>query len=303
MNLHQQFVKLSFDIIKMKNRLISLLLEIYEKEIFKEHNCLTIYEYGFKYAKLSKETIDKALRTLKHLENKPCLKKIIETQGIHKVALVATIATPENESAFAKHVENMSKSALFEFAKEIRAQQGNEGKCHAVPEKIKIEFDEEMQIIFLQLKKELGLEMSNKEALKMILKKFTATKNAGHSIGNQHAGKNISNDKIPNSIPGNVATTPVTRYIKVSKKREILNKFNHKCAYPNCQNTYDVLHHRDRFALSKSHESIIPLCKRHHEFAHNGVIGNEMKEPGTWNLKNEGKIEFVDQLVLQYSRY
>lgn len=300
MNLHKEFVKLSFDIIKMKNKLMSLLLEIYEKEIFKEHNCRTIYEYGFKYAKLSKETIDKALRTLKHLEHKPALKKIIEKEGIHKVALVATISTPENESTFAKHVENMSKAALFEFAKEIRNQHGDEQKCHAIPGKIKVEFDDEMQIIFLQLKKELGLEISNKEALKIILKKFTEIKSAQCVEVKQHAGTNSSKEGIPNSIPGN--GTPATRYIEVSKKREILNKFNHKCAYPNCQNPHDVLHHRDRFSLRKSHESLVPLCKQHHEFAHNGLIGNEMNEPEKWNLQTDGKIKFVDQLFLQYSR-
>ena len=75
--LHREFVTLAFDIIKMKNRLMALLLEIYERNIYKEQGCRTIYEYGFKYARLSKEVIDKALRTLKHFGDKPCFKKTI----------------------------------------------------------------------------------------------------------------------------------------------------------------------------------------------------------------------------------
>ncbi|MBI5753967.1 hypothetical protein HZA40_02375 [Candidatus Peregrinibacteria bacterium] len=127
-DLHRIFVKLSFDIIKMKNKLISLLLEIYEQKIYKNYSCLTIYEYAFKYAKLSKEVVDKAVRTLKHLENKPCLKGAIETQGIHKVALVATIATPETDAAWADKLKNMSKPAVQELSKEVRYKMEN-GDC------------------------------------------------------------------------------------------------------------------------------------------------------------------------------
>ena len=180
----------------MKNKLMSLLLEIYEKEIFREHGCRTIYEYAFKYAKLSKETVNKALQTLRKVEDKPCLKKMIETQGIYKVAIVATLATPETDKVFAQHVENMSKPALFEFAKELRhgsAANANEtAKCHAAPQKLTIELDEELQILFLRLKNKYAKDFSNKEALKVLLRKLTeysdTTKKVDHAKENSVPG-------------------------------------------------------------------------------------------------------------------
>ena len=77
------------------------------------------------------------------------------------MAMVATIATPETDKVLAQHVENMSKAALFEFAKELR--HGHE-KCEAVNGKIKIELDEEMLKIFLKLKDKYAKGCSNGEA-------------------------------------------------------------------------------------------------------------------------------------------
>ena len=163
MNLHQEFVSLNFQIIGMKNRLMFLLLEIYEQEIYKKHGCSTIYEYAFKYAKLSKERVQKALRTLKNTENTPEVRAKIATCGLDKVALVAKLATPENQHIYAEHIENMSTPALQAFTKEIR-----QGKPEAP--KMMIELDEEMQIIFNQLKKTQGPNLSNQQALRGILK-------------------------------------------------------------------------------------------------------------------------------------
>lgn len=295
MDLHKEFVRLSFDIIKMKNKLISLLLDIYEKEIYKEKGCRTIHEYGFKYAKLSKEVVDKAIRTLKHLEGKPCLKQAIETQGIHKVALVATIATEGNEQIFAKHLHNMSKTALFEFAKELRSQQkGIDGLniklfneshfCQAVPSKMQIELDAEMQTMFLKFKEKYAKNMSNKEVLKMMMKKT-------------EEGENKSSK---NSVPGNgdEKLSLPSRYIPKVKKEEISKKYQNKCAYPGCVKAVETMHHRVPFAFKKTHESVVPLCKIHHEFAHNGVISHELQEPENWKLKIAGETSIFDKFYI-----
>lgn len=295
MDLHKEFVKLSFDIIKMKNKLISLLLEIYEKEIYKQHDCKTIYEYGFRYAKLSKEMVDKAVRTLKHLENKPFLKKVLETQGIHKVAMVATIATAETDEFYAQHVANMSKPALFEFAKEIR--NGNE-KCHAVASKMQIELDEEMQTLFLKFKEKYAKNLSNREALRIMLKKVVV---AGEDLNHRtEASNGCAKEKIV--VPGNeVEEKPVnfsSRHISKTKKREILQKYHYQCAYPGCVKPVETMHHRIPFAFERSHESVVPLCKIHHEFAHNGIIGHELREPVNWKIKAEGKRSAFDQFYI-----
>lgn len=345
-NLHREFVKLSFDIIKMKNKLISLLLEIYEQEIYKKHGCRTIYEYAFKYAKLSKEVVDKAVRTLKHLENKPFLKSAIETQGIHKVALVATIATPETDRIFAGHVENMSKPALFEFSKELRIKGGNcervgdaDGNrqmqisikdekigvvktqfCQAVRSKMQIELDAEMQTLFLKFKGKYAKNLSNKEALRMMLKKVDGMEMENTEVGEDGVkfdGTNNCQSTDHNYVPGNVIAKEIvdqalytgkeihsdpkfpSRYINKQKNCEVRAKYHNKCAYPGCVKTIETMHHRIPFAFERSHESIIPLCDVHHEFAHNGLIAYELKEPEKWQLKTAGNTSIFDQFYLK----
>ncbi|MFA6917961.1 MAG: hypothetical protein WC285_03990, partial [Candidatus Gracilibacteria bacterium] len=80
----------------------------------------------------------------------------------------------------------------------------------------------------------------------------------------------------------------ITRYVKATKKRQTIARTNGKCSYPNCNSPFQILHHVDRFSESKSHESLIPLCKTHHEFAHNNLIQNESLSPKQWGLAVAG---------------
>lgn len=310
-NLHQKFVSLNFEIIGMKNQLIALLLEIYEKGIYKQHGCSTIYEYAFRYAKLSKETVQLALRTLKNTEDKPLLRAKIETQGIYKVASVAKLATAETDKFYAEHVENMSKPALFEFAKEVRhgggngpdSDNNNGTQCGAFVGKMIIELDEETQGLFNRLKKNLAQNDSNKEALKIILRACCAT-----FVGEQGHGKNvpgnvsskISQVNVPKKFEESISKTSEigaktgesvaklpslpSRTINVRKRLEIQRKTNGKCAYPHCTKPIENFHHTIPFEFHRSHDNVVGLCKIHHEFCHNGVVKNELKNPENWKL-------------------
>ena len=60
---------------------------------------------------MSRSVVQKTLRVSKHLRDKPNLQKTVEKHGIHKVSLVATLATPETEKAWADKVENMNKQS------------------------------------------------------------------------------------------------------------------------------------------------------------------------------------------------
>lgn len=275
----------------MKNKLISLLLEIYEKEIYKKYDCETIYQYAFKYAKLSKETVQLALRTLKNTEDKPELRSKIETEGLYKVSMVAKLATGETDKIWAEHVENMSKPALLEFAKEIRngateSQKEISKKCEAVVPKMTIELDEEMQIMFNKLKQKHAKNFSNQEALRVIFKKLIAETQSGFK-------------KAKSGVPGNGITVP-SRSIPAAKKRQIQEKTDGKCAYPNCTKPIENYHHRIPFNFQRSHDSVVGLCETHHEFAHNGLIKHELKEPEQWKLSLNGAKSVYDNLQLKY---
>jgi hypothetical protein len=234
--------------------------------------------------------------------------------------------------------------------------------CHAAPPTIKIELDDEMQILFLKLKKKFGNHFSNKEVLRRILKETDANnqcklKNAakqdrsnykrnnknqkmsekGYNCQYQaeqkwlNKAKNITskkfsreNDSKENPVdvkqrevaPQNVSkhrktdqetTTNKTpsRYIPAHIKKAAIAKGAGKCAYPGCLRPAEIFHHTKRFSESKDnpfarqsvHQSVIPLCKAHHEFAHNGLIGNEEKSVGQWRLNMEaGVSSYADAL-------
>ena len=297
--LHQQFLILGRERNKITYKLLALLPQIYKQKIHEKHGYATIYEYAGKLAGLSYSTVKKALNLEKKLENKPLLQKAIEKHGVHKVAIIANLATPETEKMFVDKITNMSKPALQQLSKELRGK---------IQTSWQIEMDEEMMKTFLKLKKNLGKfgdNLSNKEALRRMLKKWG--EESGHSKSSRRDDYLCENNKNESKIvmvkieepqrqaekdqvfTGDFCEDELSRcddyfcendknessrYIPVAKKRFALAKTNGGCSHPNCQNPAQIFHHQIRFSQSKSHESIVALCRIHHEFAHNGITEN-----------------------------
>jgi len=294
--LHLQFVQLGRERNKITYKLLALLPQIYQQKIFETEGYGTIYEYAGKLAGLSHSIVEKALKLEDKLKDKPHLQRAIETQGIHKVALVAKIATPQTDLFFADKVENMSKSALIELSKEMRGKVVTENENNSqmfanqhievvyTKPPMKIDLDDEMKFLFLKLKKEMKEQrLSNKEFLRRLLKKMVDTSQMMHkpqkSASASQSAPNFPGKKIAKNIKilsnhndTRKQTDRVARYICVVIKRAALEITNGRCAHEGCNKPYEILHHVERFAAGGSHESIIPLCKEHHEFAHNGLL-------------------------------
>lgn len=270
--LHYEFVKLGSQRHALKNRLLYILPDIYESGVWKKY-AGSIVEYAGKFGDIARTTVLKRLRLEENLENKPFLRAAIEKVGVHKVAMVAKIATPETDKALAEDVLNMSKMAVQSLSKELRTG--------AVAITKKIELDEETTFLFMKLKAKMGKHMSDKEFLKMMLEKLD--KDEFH----QKNGRVVENE-VPKSVTGETfpkkPNAPTGRYIPVAQKRPAVAQTKGKCGYPNCNAPYQVIHHPHRFSLSHSHDSIIPLCKTHHEFAHNNLIQNETQKPREWGI-------------------
>ncbi len=278
--IHHRFRGLGRDHRRIVNELVSMLPEISERGIYREHGCSSIYEYAGKYGGLSYSVVQKALWVEEKLTEAPKLREAVKEVGVHKVALFATLATKENDEALADKVRNMSKPALQELSKELR---GNTVK------KLSVELDPEMQFLLNKIKRELGIE-DDKEALKIILRKF---KNPIPGDENKNPRK---------SSPREPQAGAESRYIPVQQKREAISKTNGKCAYPNCSKPYEQLHHTDYFAHSRDHQNLQPLCRTHHEFMHNGLVGFSGKEPKEWKLILDSKTNYYDSLYREYRR-
>jgi len=252
MNLHQQFIQLGREKNKIQYKLLGLLPEIFRTEIYKQYT-KTIEGYAWKFAQIPSSVVQKTLKLEKHLEDKPLLKAAISQVGIHKVAMLATISQPDE--VLADKVIHMSKPAIQQLSKELRGK--------PVAQTMTIQLDEEMTHMFLKLKKKYP-NQNNQEVLKQILKEMT-TERSKQSIIKKSPGK-------------------ISRHINKATKQEVLQQSNHKCSYPNCNKPPQAFHHPERFAKTKNHNNIKPLCKTHHEFAHNGLIQNETQNPESWKL-------------------
>ncbi|MEK7085494.1 MAG: hypothetical protein AAB953_00575 [Patescibacteria group bacterium] len=316
--LHNEFVRLGGMRLKLKNKMLAILPQIYESGIWKKY-AGSIVEYAGKYGDIAQTTTRKRLRLESNLDDLPCLKAAIEKVGVHKVAMVAKIATPETDQALAESILNMSKAAVQSLSKELRAKhqaknvndgqqlaffdydstrQNQEPLCKAVAINKKIELDEESTFLFMKLKAKLGKQLSDKEFLKLILEE-----RAKQEFQNEATTKEMKTSDYK-SITGD--TFPETRYIHANKKREVIAKTNGKCTYPGCNLPCEILHHPDRYSESKSHDSVITLCKIHHEFAHNNLIQNETQLADQWRIsvikEPATKISQADILYKKYRR-
>ena len=389
MNSHRKFVKLGREKNRIQYKILGLLPEIFVGGVYRKY-CKTIEGYAWRFAQIPSSVVQKTLRLEKYLENKPCLKAAVAEVGVHKVAMVASIATAETDAAFADKVRNMSKPAVQEWAKELRGgiereeglfegmgsregeeraesvdgglfeavgegAGGSEGMrgelsigaskpCCAVPSTIKLELDPEMTFLFLQLKKKHG--GNNKEVMMKILSEAVGREGLGgwaeaalgrlgvwvdaESSGDEvgagseieevvigyvddecgflaYGSENLTSRELS---PGTtfhevqqLASEPVfIRYIRKNIRSKALKESGHQCAYPGCNRPPDLIHHPSRFRKTRNHKNIKPMCKLHHEFAHNGLIENETEVPNKWRLRIEGELNFTDQLYRKYRR-
>lgn len=264
--LHKKFVKLGRERSRISHQLLVLLPYINKKSVFLEYGCGSIYEYAARFGDgLSACVVDKVLKLKANLVDCPALFETISTQGVHKVAIIASLANPENEKELVEVVENMSKEAVQEYSKEKRGK-----KIRVVT---KIEMDEEMEFLFLKLKKKLKTA-SNKEAMKRLLQAlnkqfFPEEKVEEEKVEQFFPEENDGDGKWKLLFP----TKKVGRYIPRAKKREVYKKTAGRCSHDSCNRPIEALHHPDGYSKTRNHDNLVGLCKIHHEFAHGGVNG------------------------------
>ena len=264
----------------LTNSLVALLPEMFELKVYLDHGCSNIVEYAGKFLGLSGGVVKKRLNLEKHLVDKPKLRALIPIEGVHKVAIVATIATPETDGDWADKVENMSKNATQKLAKEWR--QKGKGRCEAATERVKIELDAEMQQMFFKLKEKLAKDCNNKEAMKRILRQLAEE---------EWTGKKAENSGGISSPRGEV-----TRYVPVATKQKLEERSGGICEYPGCNHAAQCIHHGATWFETKSHKHLVHLCKSHHEFMHNGLVENQEKPPADWKLGLGSELREVDRL-------
>jgi len=265
--IHIQFSRLGKQSNHWKHQCKLMLPEIVKRQIWKKKGYSSLFEYAAKLAGLSRATVNESLWILRKLENKPRLKKVAIDKGLTRVRPIIAIATEENDEELAKKARQMSKASLEQYRKGITP--GN-----------KVRISIELNRTLVEKLKKLG---DIEETL----------------------SKLINAIPIPDESEPEVVRTS-SRHIPVRIKRAVLKRTHHQCAYPGCTKKSTSLHHTQRFALEKVHDTkrLHALCTAHERLAHLGLIANEEKDPSQWHIQKDADRNnpkfWIDQLVALY---
>ncbi len=295
--LHQEFSSLARQYKQMKNRVLLALPRIRDARIAEKLGFDDIFDYALKVAGLPYTTVARALRLDKRLDKLPSLKAKIQDVGLSKVELVARVATRESEEMWVNKLDHMSKRAIESCVREFKNDDRSieiARPCFAVNEVKKVKLTGEAQRLFNQLRVKME-KCSESEALEDMLRKLLRYENA--QIEGFKNKKRMNAKKDQKNEPG--VKKRVTRYVDVLTQRYILSRCAGLCEYTGCVQGFDNFHHKERFSSKKSHDSIVALCKTHHEIVHNGFIENEKDDIKDWRINfNMVNINLVDRKYL-----
>lgn len=233
---------------------IGMLPEIYRLRVYEDEGFGSVYEYAAKLAGISRLQVDTVLRLEKRFEDKPALKEALVTGAVshHKLARIASIATPQNQEDLAFKVKILPKSALETFVRDEKFldpdglfKPENGPKC--LPGQT-LNLNEEVTEKLLELQHK-GLDVN--EILMELLEKRE---------------KEIEEEK--EEITRGVA--PATRYIPAKIKKNLHKQYGTKCAIAHCTKPAETVHHTNRYAMAQNHDPhyLAPLCREHHMIAH-----------------------------------
>ncbi len=225
-----------------KKKFVALLPEIARRGLYKAHGFASVFEYAAKVGGVGKRTVEYIFQVQKHIEDKPALKEILPKVGVHKMRVVATMATQENQGELAKKVQTMSKPALELYAREQKAP------------KLEIPPGGDFTLLSFHVEPEVELKLrklkEKGETFNDVMKKLLAL------VPKQ---KEVRSRKVKESK---------SRAAPAQKRREALNETNGKCCIAGCNRPATEIHHEKPWAIFKSHKKLKPLCKPHHELEH-----------------------------------
>ncbi|MEK7171721.1 MAG: hypothetical protein AAB739_02315 [Patescibacteria group bacterium] len=247
-----------------RQKFIGLLPEVNKRRLYEKKGFRDVFEFAFKLCGLSKEQVNLALNLRKRVEDKPVLKGMLENGevSISKLARVVSIATPENEEELAEKVRVLPKSALETFVRDEKYLQKkacgkNENGLlkplfggQSLPgHDLDFEIADDIKEQFNELNSK-GIDVNEllREMLKKRQERIAETK-----------------EEIAKTIQ------PTTSgYISTKIQNILKEEHGKKCSITTCKKPAMVIHHTQRFSLSRNHDPhfLAPLCREHHVIAH-----------------------------------
>ncbi len=250
-----------------RQKFIGLLPEVNRRRLYEKKGFDTIFEFAFKLCGLSDKQVRLALNLRQRVEDKPALKKMLENGevSINKLARVVSIATPENEEELAEKVKVLPTSALNTLVRDEK---------HSQREIMEADFEKQNgsqkplfgnKCLYVQT---LNFEIADdiKAQLNELNSKGIDVNELLHEMLKRRQEK-IAKEK--EEIAKTIQQT-TSHYISVRINGVLKEEHGKKCSITTCKKPATVIHHTQRFSLSRNHDPhfLAPLCREHHIIAH-----------------------------------
>lgn len=252
-----------------RQKFIGLLPEVYKRKLYEKRGFLSIFEFAAKLAGVSEEQVSRALSLEKKFQDKPALHKVLidGEVSVNKLARIASISTPENQSFLAEQVKTLPQKALETFVRDekmfVRAHKSDE-QLPILQDSIAGEISETELELSQEVKEKLHeLKNKNIDINKLILK---AIQKREQEIMEEKAQIASEQEKLAKAQMSEEAS----RYIPKKITKLIKTEFGNKCAVPSCEREAEQIHHTLPFSMLQNHNPYFlkPLCKQHHAIAH-----------------------------------
>ncbi len=255
--LYQLCKKYGTNALMWRRKFTGLLPEVNRRRLYEKRGFSSIFEFAKKLCGLSEKQVRLALNLNERFKDKPALKGLL-TSGevsVNKLTRVTSVATPEDEEFWAEKVQQLSKSALETFVKDVKNENQNglykpQIEVKSLPgQTLNLDSDVEEELLELQGK---GVDVN--ELLREFLEKRR---------------QEIAQEK--EELVAEMGVVPAkSRYIPVKIRRHLQKEHGDMCTIAGCRKSAREIHHTQRFALASNHNPkyLAPVCREHHAIAH-----------------------------------
>ncbi len=240
-----------------RQKFLGLLPEVHKRKLYEQKGFTSVFHFAKVMAGVSEEQVPRALNLDQTFEQMPALKTILNNgeASMHKIARIASIATPENQEELAEMVKILPKAALEMYVHDIKQSvpywsvPGHKPENNHLFEQdtLKLESDITSELLELQ---QCGININEIIREALVQRKQT-----------------IEQEK---EIISNECQPTTSRYIPAKTRKILKKEYGTKCSIKTCHKASEELHHSQRFSVAKTHDPkyLAPLCKPHHILAH-----------------------------------
>lgn len=260
---------------KWKNKFVALLPEVFRRRLYRKRGFCSIYEFAAKLAGISKNVVDEALRLDSKFEKMPELKKLIPEVGLSKLRIVAGVAKKETDLFWANKVQEMTRSALSSYLKELYPgiEEGGNTNLSLFDEQ---SWQSESRNLKAQNvnKSTFSMQLSEESIIKLRLLKQKFEKQQKQVLCWDEVVQ-LATEELLNEPK--VRTVEQRPYSSRNIPAQLRREQSKVCEHPGCNRPAEVIHHKNRWAITKKHENLKALCKAHHELEHQTDIVVDQK--------------------------